>query len=373
MKFNPALEQIVAYEPGAPLELVMRRYGLLEVVKLASNEFPLPPFDEVKAVIAASLDGLNRYPDGHCTDLREALAAHYGRGPEEIVVGNGSCEILLLLGAALLEPEDEVVYPAPSFSLYPTICRLHGAREVPVPLRDLTVDLSAMAAAITPRTKILIVCNPNNPTGSYAPVAALAELLDQVPEGVLVVFDEAYNEFVTREDWQASVALQRERPNVLILRTFSKIYGLCGLRVGYGLAPSILKTAIDKVRQPFNVNRLAQVAAVEALKHQDQVLARRAQNAELRDYLRRSLAALGRPTVPSEANFMLVSIEGLRRPQEEICEMLMALGAIVRDGNALGCPGWARVSVGTREEIDFFLERLASLKPDAACCGREEG
>ena len=365
MRFVSALRNIVPYEPGAPMDLVMRRYGLEEVVKLASNEFPLPPFDEVKAVITAALDALNRYPDGHATDLRAALAAHYGRAPEQIVVGNGSCELLLLLGNALLEPGDEVVYAQPSFSLYPTVCLLHDAAAVEVPVRDYAHDLPAMVAAVTPRTRMLIICNPNNPTGTYVPAAAIAEVVAAVPDSVLVVLDEAYNEFVTAADWQDTVALQTEHENVMTLRTFSKIYGLCGLRVGYGLCSEELRQAIDKVRQPFNVNQLAQIDAAEALKHQGQVLERRVQNADLREYMAAALRSMGRGIVPSQANYMLVGIEDLCRPQEQVCEALMQLGAIVRDGNALGCPGWARVSVGTRQEIDFFLERLASLEPAA--------
>ena len=363
MRFIPALGDIVPYEPGAPIELVMRRYGLEEVVKLASNEFPLPPFDEVKAVITAALDGLNRYPDGHCTDLRAALATHYGRKPGQVVVGNGSCELLLYLGNALLERGDEVVYADPSFSLYPTVCQLHQAVVRKVPVRDYVHDLPAMVAAVTARTRKLKICNPNNPTGTYVPAAAITEVVETVPDDVLIVLDEAYNEFVTDADWQDTLALQEKHENVMILRTFSKIYGLCGLRVGYGLCSEQLRQALDKVRQPFNVNRLAQVAALEALAHQDQVLERREQNAHLRDYMAAALHSVGRATVPSEANYMLVDIRDLCHPQDQVCGALMQLGAIVRDGNALGCPGWARVSVGTRQEIDFFLERLMSLEP----------
>jgi len=362
LRFVPALRNIAPYEPGAPIELVMRRYGLDEVVKLASNEFPLPPFDQVKAAIVGALNDLNRYPDGHATDLRAALAARYCRAPEQVVVGNGSCELLLFLGEALLEPGDEVVHAEPSFSLYPTVCLLHDAKAVKVPLRDYTHDLEAMVAAVTPHTKMLIVCNPNNPTGTYLPAAAVAELVETVPKDVLIVIDEAYNEFVTATDWQDALPLQADHENVIILRTFSKIYGLCGLRVGYGLCSDELRLALDKVRQPFNVNRLAQVAALEALKYQDQVLERRRQNAELRGYMAAALGSMGRAAVPSEANYMLVSIEDLCHPQEQVCGALVRLGAIVRDGNALGCPGWARVSVGTRQEIDFFLERLSSLE-----------
>jgi histidinol-phosphate aminotransferase len=362
---------MVPYEPGQPLELVMRRFGLSEVVKLASNEFPQPPFDEVRAVIVAAIDDLNRYPDGHCSDLRTALAARYGRTSAEIAVGNGSCELLMLLGDVFLERGDEVVFADPSFTVYNDICLRHGVKAVAVPTVAFAHDLEAMAAAVTERTRIVFVCNPNNPTGTYVPVADVAALVEAVPDGVLVVVDEAYNEFVSAPDAQDALELQAAHENVVVLRTFSKIYGLCGMRVGYGLCSPEIKRALDKVRQPFNVNRLAQAAAGEALKHQDQVTERAANNAAVRTYMVERLAAAGRATVPSEANFMLVDVRGLRVPQERVFETLLAQGAIVRDGNALGCPGWARVSVGTLAETDFFLKKLATLEPDPVA--RSEG
>jgi histidinol-phosphate aminotransferase len=366
MRFVPALEKMIPYVPGQPLELVMRRFGLSEVVKLASNEFPMAPFAEVKEAIVAALDDLNRYPDGDTTDLRAALAAHFGREPEQITVGNGSCELLMLLGDALLEKGDEVVFADPSFVVYNDVCTLHEATPVAVPLVDFAHDLDAMVAAVTERTKMFIICNPNNPTGTYIPVAEVARAVEAVPDDVLVVIDEAYNEFVTDGDREASLELQARHENVIVLRTFSKIYGLCGLRVGYGLCAPRLKMAIDKVRQPFNVNRLAQVAAVEALKHQDQVAWRRAKNAELRAHMVEKLAARGRETVPSQANFMLVATHALCHPHDKVCGVLLSMGAIVRDGGALGCPGWARVSVGTEEEIEFFLNKLGELEVDVA-------
>ena len=365
MRFASTLEHIIPYEPGAPLELVMRRFGLTQVAKLASNEFPLPPFDEVKRAIVAALDELNRYPDGNATDLRAALADHYGRTPAEIIVGNGSCELLMLLGEALLEAGDEVVFADPSFVMYNDICVRRGARARALPSIELRHDLEGMAAAVGLRTKMVIVCNPNNPTGTYEPAARVARLVEQVPDDVLVVVDEAYNEFVTAPDSQDTLAIQRAHQNVCVLRTFSKIYGLCGLRVGYGLCSPELAGALDKVRQPFNVNRLAQVAAREALLYQDQVAQRREMNAEVREYMVQRLTEMGRATIASEANFMLVDMRDLCHPQEEVCGALMSMGAIVRDGNALGCPGWARVSIGTRQETDFFLAKLADLVPSA--------
>lgn len=361
MRFVPAIEKIVPYVPGRPLDLVMREYGLDDVVKLASNEFPLPPFDEVKTAIANALDELNRYPDGDCTDLRAALARHFQRDPAQIAIGNGSCELLMLLGDALLEKGDECIFAWPSFIVYKDICTLHEATPVMVPLVDHTHDIDAMIAAVTPRTKMVIVCNPNNPTGTYIPVADIARLVEAVSEDVLVVVDEAYNEFVTASDREAALALQAAHENVVVLRTFSKIYGLSGLRVGYGIGSPHLKAALDKVRQPFNVNRLAQIAAVEALKHQDKVEWRREFNSVVRKAMVRQLAERGRATVPTETNFMLVDIRDLCHPQEKVCGVLLTMGAIVRDGNNLGVPGWARVTIGTELENEFFLGKLDQL------------
>lgn len=362
MRFNRALEKMIPYEPGLPLELVMRRFGLTEVVKLASNEYPQPPFPEVKQAIVDALDDLNRYPDGHCTDLRAALAARYGRTAAEITIGNGSCELLLLLGDAVLQEGDEVVFADPSFTVYNDMCLRREATAVTVPLVDFTHDLEAMAAAVTPRTRLLIVCNPNNPTGTYVSVADIARLVERVPDDVMIVIDEAYNEFVMAADSQDALTIQAEHDNVVVLRTFSKIYGLCGLRVGYGLCAADVAAAVDKMRQPFNVNRLAQAAALEALKHGDEVARRRGENARLREEMVARLARRDRRTVPSESNFMLVDIRDLCHPQEKVCGALLGMGAIVRDGNALGCPGWARVSVGSDAEIEFFLEKLSSLE-----------
>jgi histidinol-phosphate aminotransferase len=363
VRFIPELAGIVPYQPGLPIEAVQLKYGLDQVVKLASNEFPLPPFPEVDGVIAAALDRLQRYPDGFSTDLRVAAAAHYGVGADQITVGCGTCELLFLLAQAMLERGDEVVFAAPSFSCYRDVVAIRGAVPVAVPLKAFTHDLEAMAAAVTPRTKVVFVCNPNNPTGTYVPSSDVRRLVEAVPQDVMVVIDEAYIEFVATGDRDASLGIQRDHENVVVLRTFSKIYGLCGLRTGLGICASEVREALNKVRQPFNVNLLGQLAAIEALKHQDQVALRRETNAHLRRLLVDRLAELDRPTVASESNFMLVGIEGLRVPQDRVCGELLAQGVILRDGNALGIPGWARVTVGTEDEIEFFLEKLGALEP----------
>lgn len=365
MKFITDFSTVSRYEPGEREEVVRRRYGLERVVKLASNEFPLPPVAGVMEAIASRLGDLNRYPDTYATDLREALAAKHDRRIEEIAVGNGSLELLLILGEALLQRGVEAVFAKPSFALYRRMCDLHAATPVAVPLRDGSHDLKAMAAAVTERTAMVVVCNPNNPTGTYVPAAAIATLLERVPDDVLVVVDEAYNEFVTERDREDVIALAGRRENLVVTRTFSKIYGLCALRVGYAVCSQAVRGVIDAIRQPFNVNLLAQVAACEALRHETEIEERRRATARLRRHLVERLAERERAFVPSQANFVLVDLHGLTVPVENACQKLMSLGAVVRDGAAFGLTGWARVSVGTAEEVDFFLDKLETLEAPA--------
>jgi histidinol-phosphate aminotransferase len=270
---------------------------------------------------------------------------------------------------AYLDDYSEVIASVSSFPVYDIYAHAMRASLIKTPTKDYGLDLEAMARAITRRTKLIFVCNPNNPTGTYVPSAEVKRLVERVPDDVMVVIDEAYIEFVTAEDREGSLQIQKEHDNVVVLRTFSKIYGLCGLRTGFGICAPEVKGAVDKVRQPFNVNLLGQLAAIEALKHQDQVAQRRETNAALRDHMAARLAARGRATLPTQANFMLVDTNDLCDPHDEVCGTLLSLGAIVRDGNALGCPGWARVTVGTHDEIEFFLEKLASLEVGA----REDG
>ena len=364
VRFIPELADVVPYEGGPSLEALKRRHGLERVVRLASNEYPLPPFPEVREALLGALDGVNRYPDSLSTDLREALAARHDCRPEEIAVGGGSAEVLYLLGQVVLERGDEVVLAAPTFTAYHDVIAINGAVPVAIPLRDHVHDLEAMAAAVSPRTKLLLVCNPNNPTGTYVPAAEVRRLVESVPDEVLVVVDEAYREFVTAEDGEGPAAIRRGHDNVVVLRTFSKIYGLAGLRTGYAVCAPEVRKALDKARQPFNVTLLGQVAALEALRHQERVVERRETNARLRDYLTARLAERGHATVPTQTNFMLVGADGLRRPREEVCGALLAAGAMVRDGAVLGCPGWMRVTLGSEDEVAFFLEKLDALEVD---------
>jgi len=356
-------ERVAPYSTGPHAPSVMRERGLDEVVRLASNEFPLPPVPGVQDAIAVAIAGLNRYPDPQASELRQAIAAHCGVPADHVAVGNGSAELLVLLGQALLAPDVECVFAEPSFALYRRLCDLRGAAAVAVPLRDHTHDLAAMAAAVSPATALLIVCNPNNPTGTYVDARAVAEFVAEVPDRVLVVIDEAYHEFVDCDPAaDATLELVRHHENVCLTRTFSKIYGLGGLRVGYALCGPRVRQALDACRQPFNVNQLAQVAAQEALRRQDEVERRRAVTGELREQLAAGLAAAGVPSVPSQANFVLADLRALdvQGPPPAVAR-LETRGVLVRDGAAFGLPGWARVSVGTLDEIQFLLDALAEI------------
>ncbi|MGD9696885.1 MAG: histidinol-phosphate transaminase [Thermoleophilia bacterium] len=355
------LDAIPRYEPGLTTAEVLGRFGLESAVKLASNESPFPPLDEVVEVVEAGIAGLNRYPDPPARGLRRALAERHGVDPAGVVVGNGSCDLILLAGQALLDPGTTMVHASPSFSLYPHIAAAAGAEAIGVPLADDDGhDLDAMAAAVDERTRLVIVCNPNNPTGVYRSADEIEAFLDLLPEDLAVLVDEAYYDFVDRPDVGRTLSMARERPNLMVLRTFSKAHGLCGLRVGYGVGAPGWIEALDRVRQPFNTNALAQAAALESLRHPHELERRiRATIAE-RARLQDELARTGWAFTPSQANFILVRPDSGPVPGSPgVHEQLLRLGVIVRDGRSLGCPGSLRVSVGTPEENSAFLSARA--------------
>jgi histidinol-phosphate aminotransferase len=328
-----------------------------ELVKLASNETPWGPHAAVLEAVEASLRTLNRYPDPTAAKLRGRLADRYDVPVGRVVVGNGSCEILLAAAEAMLEPGAEIVYAWPSFSMYPHLAAMTGARAIEVPLdAEGRHDLDAMAAEVTAATRILIVCNPNNPTATALPVAEIDAFVASVPRHVCVVLDEAYIEFSTLQDPDASLPLVERHPNLVLLRTFSKIYGLCGLRIGYGLCGEDFRLGVDRVRQPFSVNSLAQAAAAEALLHQDEVARRAERTAIERLFVEEGLAERGLETTDSQANFSWVSLGDA--DEESVIGGLARRGVIVRAGAALGQEGWLRVTYGTRHENERFLQAL---------------
>jgi len=360
------LDAIPTYEPGLTTAEVLARFGLDSAVKLASNESPFPPMPEVAAAVAGGVDGLNRYPDGPARTLRRELAERHGVDPEQVAVGNGSCELLLLAGQALLDPGTTLVHASPSFGLYGHLAAAAGARAVEVPLADDEGhDLDTMAAAVDETTRLVIVCNPNNPTGVYRSADAIEAFLDQLPEDLPVLVDEAYNEFVTLPDRGRVLSMARHRPNLLVTRTFSKAHGLCGLRVGYAVGAPAWIGALDKVRQPFNTNALAQAAAVESFRRQAELDRRvRATIAERRALVD-ELEGEGWRVVPSEANFLLARPPAALGEGTRVHTELLRRGVILRDGTALGCPGLLRISVGTPEEHAEFRAARSDLSTAA--------
>ncbi len=355
--FADKLARMPHYEAGLHVADAREAYETDDVVKLASNECPWPPHPAVLEVVAREAATAHRYPDQHARVLRRRIAERYDFDPAGISVGNGSCEILLAAAVALCEPQAEIVYAWPAFSIYPHLAALSGAREIRVPLTDDYVhDLEAMLAEITAATQLLIVCNPNNPTGTHIPAAEIGAFVERVPDHVTVVLDEAYIEFQVHDDADATIDLLRGHPNLVVLRTFSKVYGLAGLRVGYGLGSARLRSAVHAVRQPFPVNAVAQAAAAEAILHQDEVTSRVERTVVERLWMEERLAELGLRTAETHSNFSWVALGD--RDEAELVEALGRAGVVVRPGEGLGGPGHIRVSYGTPPENGRFVAAL---------------
>jgi histidinol-phosphate aminotransferase len=354
LEFNRRLDDIPVYPAASTYEF----HG--ELVKLASNETPYEPHPQVLEAVQSQLRTLNRYPDPEKSLLRRRIAERTDVSPNHVAIGNGSCEILLAAAEAMLEPGAEVVYAWPSFSIYPQLAALTGATAVTVPLNAAGEhDLEAIASEITAATRMVIVCNPNNPSATALMPATIDDWVAELPRHVAVVLDEAYVEFSALQDPDDSLDLFRRHPNLIVLRTFSKVYGLCGLRAGYALCPEPFRLAVDRVRQPFSVNALAQAAAAEAIRHQDEVERRVEQNVIERVHVESELRERGLETTDSQANFSWVALGD--RDEDEIVGGLARQGVIVRAGAALGEEGRLRVTYGTRTENDRFLAALDEL------------
>jgi histidinol-phosphate aminotransferase len=334
-----------------------------DTAMLASNESCFAPLPQVVEAAGRVLGGANRYPDPGYEPLRRALSERYGIPASRIALGNGSCDVLLAAGEALLEPGAEVVYAWPAFSVYPHLAAASGARAIEVSLDDDDRhDLDAIAAEITVATRLVLICNPNNPTSTSVGLDRIEEFLDRVPSHVCVILDEAYCEFALNlGDTYASVELLRRYSNLVVLRTFSKVYGLAALRVGYGLCASdAFRTAVDQVRQPFYLNAAAQAAAVEALKHQDEVERRVTQTLAARLDLEEGVRGMGVWVAESDANFIWLHL-----PEESdeaaVVSGLRERGVLVRAGASLGREGALRVTVGTGAENEKFVAALGEL------------
>jgi histidinol-phosphate aminotransferase len=363
--FTAAVNDLVPYEPGKPVEEVQRELGLDRVVKLASNEGPYGPFPEALEAMERAVGELNRYPDGGAYRLRAALAERFDLRFEEVAPGAGSDGLVDCLSQAMLAPGEEIVCGWPSFPSYVIDARKLAAVPRTVPLRDGRYDLDAMLDAVGPRTKVVYVCLPNNPTGTTNTRAELDAYFDRVPEHVLTVLDQAYLEYIEDPDYPDGVdAYLKRGRRVVVLRTFSKIYGLAGLRIGYALAPAAVVTAIGKVRRAFDITTPAQEAALASLNSSEELERRRKANDEGRPQLEAILREHGLdPVGPAVANFLFAEVGEDSRP---FFERLLREGVIVRPTHGFGAPGAIRVTVGTDDEHRFLAAALARVGPVAA-------
>ncbi|MBI4269008.1 MAG: histidinol-phosphate transaminase [Candidatus Rokubacteria bacterium] len=352
---NEHILGIAPYEPGKPIEELEREFGIHDAIKLASNENPLPPSARVQKAVVAALGGLNRYPDGSGFYLRQALAKKHGVSQDQIVLGNGSNELIELLVRAFLRPGDEAIVPHPSFVVYPMIVQAAGGVRVMVMLKDYRLDLEAMARALTPLTKLVFIANPNNPTATIVTAEEVEHFMARVPERTIVVFDEAYVEFAAGADFPETLAYVKQGRKVLVLRTFSKAASLAGLRVGYGVADADAISLMNRIRQPFNVNSLAQAAALAALDDEAHVLECVRTIEAGRHFLYEEFKELGLQYVPSRANFILVDAG---RSALDIYQRLLKEGVIVRPMTPFGMETALRVTVGTPEENRKLVKAL---------------
>ena len=359
MNISPFLENLPVYQPGRPIEEVARELGLDPdgIIKLASNENPLGPSRLGLAAMRQMLKQVNLYPDGNAFYLKQKLAAKLGVTPANLILGNGSNEVIELIGHALLVPGAEVVVSQYCFAVYPIVTALFGAKLVVVPAKNHAHDLDAMLAAITPNTRVVFVANPNNPTGTTASREELARFVNAVPADVLLALDEAYIEFLNEPLDLLPEIRSGAKPNLLLMRTFSKIYGLAGTRIGYGIGHPDFIAALEKIRQPFNINSVAQAGALAALddtKHVEKT--RKINSRGLRLYAR-TFRKLGLEFVPSQANFILVRVGDGQRVFGE----LQKLGVIVRPMGGYQLPEWVRITVGTPKENKRCLEALKTV------------
>jgi histidinol-phosphate aminotransferase len=355
-RVKPWIAALTPYQPGKPIDELERELGISDVVKLASNENPLGPSPRAIEAVQRVLAGVHRYPDGASFALRSKLVAKLGVAPEQLVFGCGADELLELVAKSFLGPGDEAVFAWPSFAMYPIVTKGMGATPVPVPLdADLVHDLDAMAAAITERTRVVMVCNPNNPTGTSVGAAAFDRFAASLPDDVVLLIDEAYVDFARRADFPDALGWVARRPGTVTVRTFSKIAGLAGLRVGYAVADRELAGYLERARHPFNVNLLAEAAAVAAIDDHEHLDRTVRQNTEGLGYLRRELGALGIETWPSEANFVLA------KPGPGTYERLLREGVIVRPLVGFGMPDHVRITVGRPEENERLVKALRRL------------
>jgi len=350
------IKRIRPYVPGKPIEELERELGIRDSVKLASNENPIGPSPLAIRAIIKGLGGLNRYPDGGCHCLRDALSERLGVGREYLIFGNGSNEIIEIAVRTLLMPGEEAIMAHPSFVVYSMITQAAGGRSTVIPLKDWRHDLQTMASMITERTRIIFIANPNNPTGTINTRAEMDSFMERIPDGILVIVDEAYREYVTSGSYPDTMRYLRDGRDILILRTFSKIYGLAGLRIGYGISRPDIIEEMNRVRQPFNVNVLAQKAAVAALEDEEHVKRSRQVNEEGKEFLYREFRSMGIRFIPTEANFIFLIVR--EKNSGIIYNELLREGVIVRPVG----DGYIRVTIGLPHENRRMVEAIKRVK-----------
>jgi len=352
--YKKILDEITPYKPGKPIEEVKREFALKRVIKLASNENALPPSSAVLKAIAKAAENISRYPDGGCFYLREALSEKLSLPEDNIIFGNGSDEIIVLALRAFIEPDSEVILSSPTFLVYKIASKVEGARVKEIPMNNFRYDLESMLKEITDKTKVIFIANPDNPTGTYVTDKELKRFIERVGEHVLVVIDEAYYEFAKGGDYpQTLELLKRKERNILITRTFSKAYGLAGLRIGYGLASKDIIAVLNKVREPFNVNSIAQAAAIAALGDEKYLKDSVSLVLEEKEKFYNAFESLDVEYLKTKANFILVNT---KRDSVKIFESLLEEGIIVREMAAWGLKGFIRVNIGLPEENKMFLQ-----------------
>ena len=353
-----SIQALKPYVPGRSIDDVKAQYNPKRIVKLGSNENPLGTSPKVIKAVAAALKDSSLYPDGSSRKLREALAAHNGMTPDQVVVGNGSDEILLMIALAFIKPGERVVISENTFSEYEFSGRTLDAEIVKLPLKDYRYDMDAYAKALKSKPKMLFICNPNNPTGNYVTHAELEGLLKKTSKGCLVVVDEAYGDYATATDFPRSVALMKKYPNLIVTRTFSKLYGIAGLRLGYALGDASLLRETLRVKTPFNVNLLVQKAGLAALADTTFVKKSLTTNEKGRAQIEKGLQKLKLFYLPTQANFICFHVP---RAAVDLCEDLMKRGLIIRPLKSFGLPDWCRVTIGTTAQNRFFLGELANV------------
>ncbi|MDA8234990.1 MAG: histidinol-phosphate transaminase [Clostridia bacterium] len=352
------VKDLKRYVAGKPIDEVKRELGLEEIVKLASNENPFGPSPKAVEAMVQAAPKMHIYPDGNSYYLKEALARELGVNPEQLFLANGSDEVIQMIAVTFVNPGDEAIMATPTFPRYqPTVMMMNGVTHE-IPLKDQSHDLEAFGAKINSKTKLIYICNPNNPTGTFVPKGEMDAFMDKVPESAIVVFDEAYFEYVNDPDYPNVLDYLAQGRNVMVMRTFSKMYGLAGLRLGYAATKPELAAAMNRVREPFNVNSMVQAGALAALADKEHVAKVKTANLAGRDYLYKVFTKLGLPYIPTVANFIMVDTG---RDSAKVFQALLKKGIIVRSGDIYGYPTSIRVTIGTPEENQKFIAALEEV------------